>query len=80
MVKLPPWDTPAWRLPRELRPLLRCGQSPAQTRGKICCLAGRELAAARHAVGAAAVELVRRVDAMWLFKAERATVGYFGRA
>ena len=79
MVKLPPWDTPAWRLARELRPLYAAvnrvheleaapGASPA------------EIAAARRAVDAAAVELTRLVDAMQLFEARRATVRYFGRA
>jgi len=79
MVKLPPWDTPAWRLPRELRPFYaavnrlreleaKSGASPA------------EIAAARHAVAVAAVQLVRLVDAARLFEAKRATVRYFGRA
>ena len=39
-----------------------------------------EIAVARHAVGVAAVQLVRHVDAIRLFKANRATVHYFGRA
>ena len=39
-----------------------------------------EIAAARHAVGVAAVQLVRQVDAIRVFKANRATVHYFGRA
>jgi hypothetical protein len=79
MLKLPPWDTPAWRLPRELRPFYAAvnrlhqleanyGASPA------------EITAARHAVGVAGVQLVRHVDAIRLFKAKRATVRYFGRA
>ena len=59
MGKAPPWDTPAWRLPQELRPIHAAvkrvreleatpGVSPA------------EIAAARRAVAAAAVELTRR--------------------
>ena len=67
MFKLPPWDTPAWRLPRELRPFYavvnrlhqleaRYGASPA------------EIAAARHAVGVAGVQLVRHIDAIRLFE------------
>jgi len=62
-IKLPPWDTPAWRLSLELRPFYAAvnrvreledapGASPA------------EIAAARHAVAGAAVQLVRQVDAM----------------
>ena len=79
MLKLPPWDTPAWRLPRELRPFYaavnrlhqleaRYGASPA------------EIAAGRHAVGVAGVQLVRHIDAIRLFEAKRASVHYFGRA
>ena len=65
MVKLPPWDTPAWHLARELQPLYAAvnrvheleatpGASPA------------EIAEARHAVDLAAVELTRLADAMKL--------------
>jgi hypothetical protein len=79
MLKLPPWDTPTWRLPRELRPFYaavnhlrqleaRYGASPA------------EIAAARHAIGIAGVQLVRHIDAIRLFEAKQATVHYFGRA
>ena len=79
MVKLPPWDIPAWRLARELRPLYAAvnrvheleatlGASPA------------EIAAAQRAVAVAAAELTQLVDAMQLFEARRATVRYFGRA
>jgi hypothetical protein len=39
-----------------------------------------EITAARRAVKVAAVDLTRLVDALRLFKAERATVPYFGRA
>jgi hypothetical protein len=79
MVKLPPWDTPAWRLPQELRPFYAAVNLLHKLEAK-SAVSPAELAAARHSVGVAAVELVRRVDAMWLFKEERATVGYFGRA
>jgi hypothetical protein len=39
-----------------------------------------EIASTQRAVAVAAAELTRLVDAMRLFKAKRATVGYFGRA
>jgi hypothetical protein len=79
MVKLPPWDTPTWRIARELRPVYAAvnrvhelaatpGASPV------------EIASAQRAVAAAASELTRLVDAMRLFEAGRATVGYFGKA
>jgi len=79
MVKLPAWDTPTWHLPHELRPFYAAlnrirdlevtpGASPT------------EIAAARRAVAVAAMELTRLVDALRLFKAERATVVYFGQA
>jgi hypothetical protein len=64
-VKLPAWDTPSWRV-RDLESTL--GASPA------------DIAAARRAVAVAAVELTRLVDALRLFKTERATVAYFGQA
>jgi len=78
MVKAPPWDTPAWRLAREL-PLYAAvnrvheleatpGASPA------------EIASAQRAVAVAAAELTRLVDAMQLFEAKLVTVRYFGRA
>ena len=78
MVKAPPWDTPAWRLAREL-PLYAAvnrvheleatpGASPA------------EIASAQRAVAVNAAELTRLVDAMQLFEAKRATVSYFERA
>jgi len=79
MVKLPPWDTPAWLLARELRPLYAAvnrvheleatpGATPA------------EIAAAQRTVAVAAAELTRLVDVISLFEAKRATVRYFGRA
>ena len=79
MVKVPPWDTPPWRLARELRPLYAAvnrvhdleatgGASPA------------EIAAAQRAVAVAAAELTRHVDAMGLFEAKQTTVRYCGRA
>ena len=79
MVKLPSWDTPAWRLARELRPLYAAvkrvrdleatpGVSPA------------EIAAARRAVDVATVELLWLTDAMKLYQQRKVTVRYFGRA
>ena len=79
MVKLARWDTPAWRLTRELRPLYAAvnrvheleatpGASPV------------EIASAQRAVAVAAAELTRLVDAMSLFEARRTTVRYYGRA
>jgi len=79
MVKLPPWDTPAWLLPRELRPFyaavnrLHRLEAKARTSPAV-------IAAARHAVGVAGVQLVRHVDAIRDFEAKRTTVQYFGRA
>jgi hypothetical protein len=79
MVRLPPWDTPAWRLARELRPLYaavnRVRDLEATPGASL-----EEIAAARRAIAAAAVELTRLVDAMRLFEAKHATVRYFGRA
>jgi hypothetical protein len=78
-VKLPPWDTPAWRLPRELRPLYaavnRVRDLEATPGASL-----EEIAAARRAIAAAAVELTRLVDAMRLFEAKHGTVRYFGLA
>jgi hypothetical protein len=78
MVKLPPWDTPTWRLARELRPLRRGLLRPRT--GATPDASPLEIASAQRAVAVAAAELTRLVDAMRLFKAKRATVGYFGRA
>ena len=79
MLKLPPWDTPAWRLARELRPLYaavnRLHDLEATPGASLA-----ETAAARFVVDVAAVELTRLVDAMRLFNTKRATVRYFGRA
>jgi hypothetical protein len=79
MVKLPAWDTPSWRLPHELRPFYaavnRVRDLEATPGASLA-----EIAAARHAVAFAAVDLTRLVDALRLFKAERATVAYFGQA
>ena len=79
MVKLPAWDTPAWRLPHELRPFyaaVNCVRELEATPGSSLA----EIAAARRAVAFAAVKLTRLVDALRLFEASRATVRYFGRA
>jgi hypothetical protein len=79
MVRLPPWDTPAWRLARELRPLYaavnRVRDLEATPGASL-----EEIGAARRAVTVAAAELTRLVDAMRLFEAGRATVRYFERA
>ena len=73
MVKLPPWDTPAWRLARELRPLYaavnRVQELEATPDASL-----EEIASAQRAVAVAAAELMRLLDAMRLFKAKRATV------
>ena len=75
MLKLPPWDTPAWRLARELRPLYA-----AVSRLGLRLMPSRaEIASTQRAVAVAAAELTRLVDAMRLFEAKRATVRYFGR-
>jgi hypothetical protein len=79
MVRLPPWDTPAWLLARELRPLyaavnrireLEAARGASQA----------EIIAARRAVTVAVAELTRLVDVTRLFQAKRATVPYFGRS
>jgi hypothetical protein len=79
MVRLPPWDTPAWRLPLELRPFYaavnRVRDLEATPGASL-----EEIAAARRAIAGAAVELTRLVDAMRLFEAKHATVRCFGRA
>jgi hypothetical protein len=79
MIKLPAWDTPAWRLARELRPLY-AAVSRVQELEATPDASPAEIASAQRAVAVAAAELRRLVDAMRLFKAKRATVGYFGRA
>ena len=79
MVKMPPWNTPAWRLARELRPLYAAVNRVHELEATPVPRRQR-FAAARHAVAVAAVELTRVVDAMRLFEAGRATVRYFGRA
>ena len=79
MVKLPSWDTPAWRLARELRPLYaavnRLRHLEARPSASLA-----EIAEAQRAVGAAAADPIQLVDAMRLFEAKQATVRYFGRA
>jgi len=79
MVKPPSWDTPAWRLARELRPLYaavnRVRDLEATSGASLA-----EIAKARRSVDAAAAELKQLVDALQLFEAKRATVRYFGRA
>jgi len=79
MVKVPPWDTPGWRLARELRPLY-AGVNRVHELEATPGAAPVEIASAQHAVAVAAAELTRLVDAMRLFEAGRATVAYFGRA
>ena len=79
MVKLPSWDTPTWRLPRELRPLYAAVNRVHELEATPDA-SPVEIASAQRAVAVAAAELTRLVDAMRLLKAKRATVGYFGRA
>jgi hypothetical protein len=79
MVKLPAWDTPAWRLPDELRPFYAAVNHVRELEATPD-VSMAEIAAARHVVAVAAIELTRHVDALRLFKAERATVIYFGQA
>ena len=65
MVKPPPWDTPAWRLPQELRPLYAAVYRFCELQAT----PGASLAeaAARRAVDLAGAELVRLLDATRLF-------------
>jgi hypothetical protein len=79
MVKAPPWNTPAWRLPRELRPLY-AAVNRVQELEATPDATPAEIAAAQRAVSDATAELTRLVDAMQLFEAKQATVRYFGRA
>jgi len=79
MVKLPPWDTPDWRLPHELRPFY-AAVNRVRDLEATPGVSLAEIAAGRRAVAVAAVELTRLVDALRLFQAERSTVPYFGRA
>jgi len=79
MVKLPPWDTPAWRLPQELRPLYAAVNRLHELKAE-SDTPRREIAAALYAIGAAATQLMQLVDALRLFEEKRATVPYFGRA
>ena len=77
--KLPAWDTPTWRLARELRPLYAAVNRVRELEATPGA-SKAEIAGAQRVVGAAAAELTRLVDAMRLFEAKRATVRYFGRA
>ena len=79
MVKLPPWDTPDWRLARELRPLYAAVNRVRDLEATPGASTA-EIAVAQRAVAAAAAELTRFVDAVRLFEAKRVTVRYFGRA
>jgi hypothetical protein len=79
MVKLPPWDTPPWRLPHELRPFY-AAVNHVRDLEATPGVSLADIAAARREVARAAMELTRLVDAIRLFKVKRATVGYFGRA
>jgi hypothetical protein len=78
MVKLPAWDTPAWCLARELRPLYaavnRVRHLEARPGASLA-----EIAEAQRAVGAAAAELTWLVEAIRLFEEKQTTVRYFGR-
>jgi hypothetical protein len=55
MVKLPPWDTPTWLLPRELRPFYAAVNRLHQLEAKSGA-SPAEITAARHAVGIAGVQ------------------------
>ena len=79
MVKLPPWDTPPWRLPHELRPFYAAVNRVHELEATPDA-SPTEIAAAERAVAVAAAELTRLVDAVQLFEAGRETVRYFGRA
>ena len=79
MVKPPSWDTPTWRLARELRPLYAAVHRAHELEATPDA-SPAEIAVARQAVAVAAAELTQLVDAMQLFEARRATVRYFGRA
>ena len=78
MVKVPPWDTPPWRLARELRPLYAAVNRVHELEATPNA-SREEIAAAQRLVSDAAAELTRLVDAMQLFEAGRTTVRYFGR-
>ena len=79
MVRVPPWDTPPWRLARELRPLYAAVNRVHELETTPDA-SPEEIASAQRAVSDAASELTRIVDAMQLFEAKRVTVRYFGRA
>ena len=68
MVKLPTWDTPAWRLARELRPLYAAVNRVHELEGTPDA-SSVEIASAQRAVAVAAAELTWLVDAMQLFEA-----------
>ena len=67
MVKVPPWDTPAWRLARELRPLYAAVNRVHELEATGAALPA-EIAAAQRAVADAAAELTRLAYAMKLYQ------------
>ena len=77
MFKLPPWDTPIWRLPHELRPLYAAVDRVRDLEAAPGSLPAQITAACR-AVAVAAGDLTRLVDALRLFEMNRATARYFG--
>lgn len=79
MLKLPPLDTPSWRLPQEVRSLYAAVNRVRELEASPGA-SQAEITAARRAVKVAAAELTRFVDATRLFQAKRATVPYFGRS
>jgi hypothetical protein len=79
MNKAPPWHTPAWRLPEELRPIYAAVNRVHELEAKPG-VSQAEIAVARRAVDVAAVELTRLADAMKLYQERNVTVRYFGRA
>jgi hypothetical protein len=67
MVKSPPWDTPAWRLPPKLRPIYAAVKRVRELETRSGASPG-EIAAAHRAVAIAGVQLAWLVDAIHLFE------------
>ena len=79
MGKVPPWDTPSWRLPRELRPIYAAVNRVRELEATPA-VSPAETAAARRAIEGAAAEQSWLTDAMKLYQESKVTVRYFGRA
>ena len=69
MVKLPPWDTPAWRLAPRVAPTLYAAVNRVHELEGTPDASSVEIASAQRAVAVAAAELTWLVDAMQLFEA-----------